>query len=71
MYVCIYNRAQTDLNFQGLNVHQLKFMNLLNYKKIMTAHTSDEQHPSGELTIVLHSQVPKMIKATQSLLHQR
>ena len=45
------------------NVHQLRFTNLLNYKKIMTAHTSDEQHPSGELMMVLHSQVPKRIKA--------
>ena len=55
-----------NLNFQGLNVHQLKFMNLSNYKRIMTKHTSDEQHPSDELTMVLHSQVSKRIKALKA-----
>ena len=56
-------RTQTNLNFQGSNIYQLKFTNLSNYKKIMTTHASDEQHPSGELMMVLHSQVPKRIKA--------
>ena len=33
--LCVCVRAQTNLDFQGSNIQQLKFMNLSNHKKIM------------------------------------